>query len=100
MVAALGILVLVELVGLFAAPVSGLVLGRLPGAGLGFSKILGLLLVTWLIWMAASLHIAGYGRPLVIGVLILLAVVGVLAGLRLRALSSRLGGRSTRRLGR
>ena len=31
-----------------------LVLGRLPGAGLGFAKPLGLLLVTWLVWIGGS----------------------------------------------
>ena len=58
MLAALGLFLLIEVVGLLAAPLAAFVLGRLPGAGLGFSKVLGLLLVTWLIWMAASL---GYG---------------------------------------
>ena len=47
---------MIEVVGLLAAPLAALVLGRLPGAGLGFAKVLGLLLVTWLIWMAASLR--------------------------------------------
>ena len=58
MLDALGLFVVIEVVGLAAAPLAALVLGRLPGAGLGFSKLLGLLLVTWLIWMAASLGIA------------------------------------------
>ena len=48
--------------GLAAAPLAGLVFGRLPGAGLGFSKPLGLLLVTWAVWMVASVGIApSYG---------------------------------------
>ena len=89
MLAALGLLVVLELVGLAAAPLAALVLGRVPGAGLGFAKVLGLLLVTWLIWMAASLHIAPYGTGLIVGVLVLLVVVGVLVALRLRALGER-----------
>jgi YYY domain-containing protein len=103
MLAALGLFLLFEAVGLLAAPIAGLLLGRLPGAGLGFSKILGLLLVTWVVWMAASLHVVGYGVPLIVGVLILLAAAGVLAALRLRALGERLeraSGRSLRRLAR
>src|SRR5215218_6733688 len=88
--AVLGLFLLIEVVGLLAAPLAALVLGRLPGAGLGFSKVLGLLLVTWLIWMAASLHIVGYGVPLIVGVLILLAVLSVLVALRLRSLGVRL----------
>jgi YYY domain-containing protein len=103
MLAALGLFLLVEAVGLLAAPLTGLLLGRLPGAGLGLSKIVGLLLVTWLVWMAASLHVAAYGVPLIAGVLVLLAVAGVLAALRLRELGGRLEtakGRSMRRLAR
>src|SRR3954454_17004476 len=90
MLAALGLFVLIEVVGLLTAPLAALVLGRLPGAGLGFAKVLGLLLVTWVIWMAASLHIVGYGVPLIVGVLVLLAVLSVLVALRLRSLGARL----------
>ena len=104
MVAALGLFALVEVVGLLAAPVAALLFGRLPGAGLGFSKILGLLLVTWLIWMAASLHVAAYGVPLIAGVLVLLALAGLLSLGRLRGLGRRLAeageGRRATRLAR
>src|SRR4051794_22327264 len=98
MVAALELLLVFEVVGLLAAPLTALVLGRLPGAGLGFSKIFGLLLVTWVIWMAGSLHVVAYGTPLIVGVLVLLAVCGVLVGLRLRSLGERVqaGSRSQR----
>src|SRR4051812_10377059 len=89
MLAALGLFGLVEAVGLAAAPLAGLVLGRLPGAGLGLSKVLGLLLVTWLVWMLASLHVAAYGVPLVAGVLAALLLAGALAALRLRTLARR-----------
>src|ERR1700760_924182 len=92
MLAALGLFLLFEAVGLFAAPIAGLLLGRLPGAGLGFSKVLGLLAVTWLIWMAASLHVAAYGVPLIAGVLALLAAAGVLCAGRLHGLGRRLAG--------
>jgi YYY domain-containing protein len=90
MVRALELYLAIEVVGLIAAPLTGVLLGRLPGAGLGLSKIFGLLLVTWLVWMAASLHVVAYGIPLIVGVLVLVAVAGALAGLRLRALSERL----------
>lgn len=99
--AVLGLFLLVEVVGLLAAPLAALVLGRLPGAGLGFSKVFGLLLVTWLVWIAGALGIASYGRPLIIGALVLLGVAGVLVGLRLRALGERLeSGASRRRMAR
>jgi YYY domain-containing protein len=101
MLAALGLFLVIEVVGLLAAPLAALVFGRLPGAGLGFAKVLGLLLVTWLIWMAASLHIVGYGVPLIVGVLVLLAIAGLLIALRLRSLSGRLeAGGSERRVRR
>ena len=58
MLAALGLFGLVEALGLAAAPLAALLLGRLPGAGLGMGKVLGMLLVTWLVWIAASLHAA------------------------------------------
>lgn len=94
----LGLFLVIEVVGLAAAPLTALVLGRLPGAGLGFSKILGLLLVTWLIWIAGALHIAPYGRPLIIGVLVLVAATGLLVGLRLRSLDPDQGSKRLRRL--
>src|SRR3954452_14720859 len=96
MLAALGLFLLIEVVGLLAAPLAALVLGRLPGAGLGFSKVLGLLVVTWVIWMAGSLHVVAYGVPLIVGVLVLLAVVSALAALRLHSLGTRLAGEGRR----
>src|SRR3954466_3080673 len=100
MVAALGLFALVEVVGLLAATVAALLFGRVPGAGLGFSKVLGLLLVTWLIWMSASLQVVHYGIPLIVGVLIGLAVVGALVAVRLHSLGTRLRGegRKSKRL--
>jgi YYY domain-containing protein len=82
MLAALGLLALVEAVGLAAMPLAALVLGRLPGQGLGLAKVLGLLLVTWLVWLAASLGVAPYGPGLVWAVLGLLGLAGLAAALR------------------
>src|SRR4051794_17468862 len=90
MLAALGLFALVEVVGLAAAPLTALLLGRLPGAGLGFSKLVGLLLVTWVVWMAASLGVVAYGVPLIIGVLVALGVAGLLSAGRLRGVGKRL----------
>src|SRR5438045_3539539 len=84
MLAALGLFALVEAVGLAAAPLAALTLGRLPGAGLGLSKVLGMLLVTWVVWLLASLHVASYGVPLVAAVLAALALAGLAAARRLR----------------
>src|SRR4051812_8438958 len=100
MVPALALFVLLEVVGLLAAPLTALVLGRLPGAGLGLSKVFGLLLVTWLVWIAASLNIAPYGVGLIVGVLVLVGVAGVLVGLRLRSLGERASGSRRQRIKR
>ncbi len=51
---------LIELIGLGAAPLAGLVLARLPGAGLGLGKVLGLLLVTWLVWLGGTSTLVPY----------------------------------------
>ena len=45
---------LIEVIGLGAAPLAGVLLARLPGAGLGLGKLLGLLLVVWLVWIGGS----------------------------------------------
>ncbi len=91
MLDALGFFALVEAAGLAAAPLAALVLGRLPGAGLGLAKVLGVLLVGWLAWMAASLGVAPYGPGTIAGAFAVVAVAGVLAALRLRRLRRRLG---------
>jgi YYY domain-containing protein len=52
---------LIELIGLGAAPLAGVLLARVPGAGLGLGKVLGLLLVTWLVWLGGSLTLVPYG---------------------------------------
>src|SRR5215213_3799235 len=90
MLEALGFFALMEAAGLAAAPVAALVLGRLPGAGLGFAKVLGVLLVGWLAWMAASIGLADYGPATIAGAYLVLAALGGLAGWRLRRLSRRL----------
>ncbi len=89
MLDALGFLALVEAAGLAAAPLAVLVLGRLPGAGLGLSKVLGVLLIGWTCWMAASLGIAPYGRGTIIGAFALVAIAGLAAALRQQALARR-----------
>ena len=90
MLEALGFFALVEVVGLAAVPLAGLAFGRLPGAGLGFAKPLGLLLVTWIVWMAASVTPIRYGTTTVLVVVALLALAGGLAAARQRVLVGRL----------
>jgi YYY domain-containing protein len=91
MLEALGFFALVEVIGLAAVPLAALAFGRLPGAGLGFAKPLGLLLVTWAVWMAASVTPLPYATATVIGAIAVMAVAGLLAAVRQRALAARLG---------
>jgi YYY domain-containing protein len=91
MLDALGFFALVEVIGLAAVPLAGLAFGRLPGAGLGFAKPLGLLLVTWAVWMAATVTPVRYGTATILVAVGLLAVAGVLLMLRQRTLAARLG---------
>jgi YYY domain-containing protein len=85
MLQALGYFALLEVVGLAAVPLAGLAFGRLPGAGLGFAKPVGLLLVTWLVWMAGSLHLAPYSTATVLVAAGVVAVAGAVVALRRRA---------------
>src|SRR5690349_9889158 len=90
MLEALGFFALVEVAGLAALPLAALLFARLPGAGLGFAKPLGLLLIGWLAWMAASLGIVYYGRELVISAFWVVAIAGALTAVRQRSLARRL----------
>src|SRR3954470_6573035 len=78
MLPALGFLALAEVVGLAAAPLAALAFGRLPGAGLGFAKPLGFLLLAWAVWMLGSLGVP-YGTPLIVVVLVALVLAGAAA---------------------
>src|SRR4051794_18858971 len=91
MLGALGFFALVEVVGLAAAPLAALAFGRLPGAGVGFAKPLGLLLVTWTVWLLASFGVLHYSSATAIGAIAALAVAGTATALRQRALARRLG---------
>ncbi|HET8754426.1 MAG TPA: hypothetical protein VFM58_00355, partial [Solirubrobacteraceae bacterium] len=90
MLEALGFFALVEVVGLAAAPLAALAFGRLPGAGLGFAKPLGLLLVTWAVWMLASVGVASYTTTLVLVVAAVMALAGGLVAGRQSVLGRRL----------
>src|SRR5215213_1658958 len=84
MTAALRFFVLIEVLGLAATPLAVVAFARLPGRGIAFAKPLGLLLATWLVWMAGSLHIVPNGLGAWIGAVLVLAVAGALAWRRWR----------------
>ncbi|HYH88763.1 MAG TPA: DUF2298 domain-containing protein [Solirubrobacteraceae bacterium] len=84
MTAALRFFVLIEVLGLTAMPLAAVVFARLPGRGVAFAKPLGLLLATWLVWMAGSLHLVPQGLAAWIVAVVLLAVAGGLVWWRVR----------------
>ncbi|HEX3278367.1 MAG TPA: DUF2298 domain-containing protein, partial [Thermoleophilaceae bacterium] len=84
MTEALRFLAITELIGLAALPLAGTVLGRLPGAGLGFAKPLGLLLVAWLVWIGGSLEIVPYTTASAIVAIVVVALAGLACALGLR----------------
>jgi YYY domain-containing protein len=79
---ALRVWLLLELIGLGGAAVAGVVLGRMPGAGLGFGKVLGLLLVTWLVWIGGTSTLVPYGTVSAALWIALVCSVGLLAAVR------------------
>src|SRR4051812_13970358 len=84
MTAALRFFVLIEVLGLAATPLAVVAFARLPGRGVAFAKPLGLLLATWLVWIAGSLHVVPNGLGAWIGAVLVLAVAGALAWRRWR----------------
>src|SRR3972149_9886750 len=64
----------IELIGAVAFPMIFLLLRFLPGRGYAFSKIVGLLLVSYLLWLGASVHLIPNERWSIILVLALMAV--------------------------
>ena len=84
MTEALRFLAIAELIGLAALPLAATVLGRLPGAGLGFAKPLGLLLVMWLIWIGGSLDLVPYTTGSAIVAIVVVALAGLACALGLR----------------
>src|SRR3954454_7237235 len=73
---ALGFYALAEAVALAAVPLAALAFGRLPGAGLGFAKPLGLLLLTWAVWMGGSPRLAHSSPPPALAAAALMARAG------------------------
>ena len=79
MTVALRFFVLIEVLGLAATPLAAVAFARLPGRGVAFAKPLGLLLATWLVWMAGSLGLLRPGLGAWIGAVALVVAAGALA---------------------
>jgi YYY domain-containing protein len=69
---------LLSAVGLAGLPFAELLLGRLPGRGLGFARPLALLLAGFPVWLLASLHLVPYTRWSAAAAFILLAAAALL----------------------
>jgi len=92
MTEALRVLATIALLGALGAPLTRMLLGRLPGAGLGLAPTVGLLLVAWLAWLLVSLDLLSWGTgaaALAAGLVALAAGLVALAGRRARRGGSR-----------
>lgn len=74
---ALGWWLAVEVIGVLAFPIGYVFLHRLPDRGYAFTKVLGLLLVGYLLWIGAVLGVISNSRGSILLILLGLAVVGV-----------------------
>lgn len=72
---ALRFLLVAEIIGLAALPLSAQILDRLPGGGYAWAKPIGLLAAGYPAWLIAHSGVIGFGTPLAV-----LAVIGVAAG--------------------
>ena len=71
-------IVLLELIGLAALPLTMIVFARLPGGAVAFAKPLGVVTVGWLTWLSGSLGL-GHGPATTAGAIVLVAAGGLAA---------------------
>lgn len=69
-------LFVVELLGMLAFPLTFLVFRGLRDRGWGFSKLVGLLLVAWLVWFPSSFRLLPFTSAAVAGAFALVAAAG------------------------
>lgn len=74
MIEALAWWLTIELIGVIAFPIAFVALRFLPDRGYSFSKIIGLLLMSYLLWMGASAHIIPNRRW---SIALILALIGL-----------------------
>lgn len=75
-------LVVVELLGVFSFPLAFVAFPGLRDRGYGLSKLLGMLLLAYLVWLPSSLHLLPFGHWLVVGAFLALGLLGVALGWR------------------
>jgi YYY domain-containing protein len=69
-------LIAIEIIGVAFLPLTSWVFRRLPDRGYAFAKILGLLLVTWVTWLAGTFFSAGGGVAVPVIVIVAAALLG------------------------
>ena len=67
-------------IGLISFPLVSRVCGKLPDKGYSISKLVGLLILTYLAWMLSSLHVMPFGYISILISLLLLAVLSLYLG--------------------
>jgi len=72
------------LVGVLAFPLTFIFFGRLPDRGYAFTKVIGLLLVSYALWMGATLGILPNARGSVLLLLAILAIISAVVARRRR----------------
>jgi YYY domain-containing protein len=71
-------LVLVELLGFIALPLTASFLGNLRDRGYAFSKVLAIALIGYMVWLAASLGIMPFSRSLILVAVLVLLLLSLL----------------------
>ena len=77
-------LLVIELLGLVSFPLAFVVFPGLRDRGWGFSKLLGLLIMAWLVWLPSSLRLLPFDRWAVILAFAVVALAGAALAWRLR----------------
>ena len=75
---------LVQVIGLAAAPLAFKALGSLPDKGYGLARSLGILLLAWLTWISASIGLLPNSRATVATMFLLEILIGAVLFLRQR----------------
>ncbi len=76
---------IIEILGLITFPLAFVVFRKLPGRGYAFAQSLGLLLVSYTLWLAASLGFLQNSRGAIVFIILLLALVSAFIARRERA---------------
>jgi len=83
-------LLMIEVLGLLALPLVMRACGSLRDGGYGLTKVCGIVIVGYLTWLAASVHLAVYSRGTILVACLLTLILSLSLGLRPRALAAAL----------